>query len=316
MPNAALHFLLARQVLERWESSPIHAPFVSSAATRNAFLHGAVGPDMGYFPGADPLASHLAHHLRTGALCRALVREARTDPELAFAWGWVTHVLADVAVHPLVNDACGELLAGSRETPLWGDEVAAEHTAVEIGLDAAFHARSGAPRGDVLRPAFTPWGMRFVLRAYRRTYGASPRARALFRAHRRVALLSGPLALLRRVAARAVDARPGLLRRVARRAAAAPLAAISRALPAGSGARGLFAPVPPPAWLVAEVDEIVAGFADWFAGHHASGLVFLRDHCLDTGTAGAEEPVRARELLAGLHHRRPLPRPATGRAAA
>lgn len=301
MPNAALHFLLARQVLDGWMSEPIRAPFAPSAATRNAFLHGAIGPDMGFFPGADPLLSHLAHHVRTGALCRALVHQARTDEEQAFAWGWVTHVLADVAVHPLVNEACGELLAGRRDVPLWGPEVAATHTALEIGLDAVFQARHGGRMEGALRPAFTPHGMRFIARAYRRTYGAAPSPRALFEAHRRVCRLSGPLGVLRRFAVYALDPRPGALRSTGRAAAAAPLAAVSRCLPPGSAARGLFSPVRPPAWLVAEVEEIVAGFAEWFAGHYASGLVFLRDHCLDTGVVVAPDTAQAHDLLAALH---------------
>jgi hypothetical protein len=78
VPHAAVHFLLASRVLERWEAAPAAAPFEVDAATRNAFLHGSLGPDMGYFPGADPLLSRLAHYARTGALCRALVAEARS----------------------------------------------------------------------------------------------------------------------------------------------------------------------------------------------------------------------------------------------
>ena len=97
MPGPALHFLFAGSVYREWQAAPLAAPFEPGAATRNAFLHGSLGPDMGYFPGADPLLSELAHHARTGAFCRALVHEARTDPGRAFAWGWVTHVLADVA---------------------------------------------------------------------------------------------------------------------------------------------------------------------------------------------------------------------------
>ncbi len=300
MPNATLHFLLARRVFDGWTSMPIRAPFAPSAVTRNAFLHGAVGPDMGYFPGADPLISQRAHHLRTGALCRALVQQARTDEERAFAWGWVTHVLADVAVHPLVNEACGELLAGGRGVPLWGPEVAAMHSALEIGLDAVFQARHGEIEAE-LRPAFAPQGMRFIARAYQRTYGAAPSPRALFAAHRCVCRLSRPLGLLRRFAVHALDARPGAGRSTRRVAAAAPLAVLSSCLPSASSARGLFSPVRPQAWLISEVDEIVAGFGEWSTAHYASGLVFLRDHWLDTGAVGTCETARAQALLAALH---------------
>lgn len=142
MPGPALPFLLATIVYARWERTPVAAPFEPCPAVRSAFLHGSLGPDMGYFPGADPMLAELAHHARTGMFCRALVHEAETDLARAFAWGWVTHVLADVAVHPLVNDACGELLLG-RRTPLWGPDVATAHLRVETGSNRAVQDATG-----------------------------------------------------------------------------------------------------------------------------------------------------------------------------
>lgn len=296
MPGPALHYLLASRVYARWECSPVSAPFEPSAAVRGAFLHGSLGPDMGYFPGADPMLAELAHHARTGAFCRALVHEAETDLERAFAWGWVTHVLADVAVHPLVNDACGELLLG-RRTPLWGPEVAIAHLRVETGLDAAYHARHPDAARFRSLPPLAPGLFESVRRAYLRTFGAAPATDALLRAHRQVTLLLGPSARVRDLAARAVGG-PGP---AGGRVAGAVLAAMAQLSRPDSHAWGLFSPVRPSPWLLSETDEIVAGFADWFDSHYVSDLRFLRDHCLDTGECQDADRPCARHAIAALH---------------
>lgn len=270
MPHVALHLMLAERVLRRWDRAPLDAPFAPGPETRNAFRHGALGPDMGFFPGADATLSRLAHHARPASLTRALVAEARTHAERAFAWGWLTHVLADAAIHPLVNARCGELRHGDRARPVTSAEAEAEHVAVEMGLDAAVLAREPEIAGVRLAPAFTrPMEMRFVVRAYRAAYGASPCAGAVLDAHRRVCRVLPALSAVHRMA------------RVAGGGVA--LAALRAAMPAGSGARGLFSPAAPPAWLTAAVDDVVDGFEDWFAGHYRSGARFLRELDLDTG---------------------------------
>jgi hypothetical protein len=293
MPGPALHVLLAGSVYRGWQAAPITAPFEPGEGARTAFLHGALGPDMGYFPGADPLLAELAHHARTGAFCRALVDEAGSDVERAFAWGWVTHVLADVAVHPLINEACGELVLG-RRTPLWGEAVAVAHLRVETGLDAACHARHPELAAFQGLPALDAGVFDAVRRAYGRTYGAAPAAGALVRAHRQVARLLEPHARIRGVAARAVSG--GRFCRATLRTAAL-------LSPRDSHAWGLFSPVRPAAWLVREVDGIAEGFADWFQAHYASGLRFLRDHCLDTGEVHDSDPSCARAAIDALHAR-------------
>lgn len=295
MPGPALHHLLAGDLHARWEAAPLHAPFAPSAETRAALLHGALGPDMGYFPGADPLLSELAHHARTGAFCRALVAEAETDAERAFAWGWVTHVLADIAVHPLVNDACGELLLG-RRTPLWGPAVSAAHMRVETGLDAAVHARHPARSAVRALPPLDPAVLAGMRRAYLRTFGAAPPAEALVDAHRSVTRLLGPSARLRGLAVRAAGGS---------RLARAGLRTCALLSARGSHAEGLFSPLAPAAWLMDEVEGIVEGFADWFGAHYGSDLRFLRDHCLDSGEPHDGDPPCARAAIAALHARVP-----------
>src|SRR5688500_15063891 len=133
MPGITLHFLLANRVLDRWRSagpgsaggkSPDErAPFDPHCPRDcNAFLHGALGPDFGYMPGGHRLLSELAHRVRTGELAGRLIRSARTSLERAFAWGWLTHVLADRQIHPLIGRGVGELVHGCRRTFVAGSD--------------------------------------------------------------------------------------------------------------------------------------------------------------------------------------------------
>src|SRR5206468_3532319 len=123
MPGCGVHFLLAARLLATWERGGGHAPFpAGDPAARNAFLDGCNAPDMGYFPGGQPLLTDFCHYLRSADLARELVGRARSPAESAFAWGWVTHVLADAAIHPLVNLAAGELLTGTRQPRSYADD--------------------------------------------------------------------------------------------------------------------------------------------------------------------------------------------------
>jgi hypothetical protein len=47
------------------------------------------------------------HHRRTGQFSRALIANASTDPQRAYALGWLSHVTADVVGHAYVNQAVG-----------------------------------------------------------------------------------------------------------------------------------------------------------------------------------------------------------------
>ena len=96
MPGVTLHFLVAQRILDRWRIRDATAPFdLDRPDAVNAFFHGSIGPDLGFFPGGARILSDLAHCVRTGALTNDLVRHARTPVERAYAWGWMSHVLAD-----------------------------------------------------------------------------------------------------------------------------------------------------------------------------------------------------------------------------
>jgi hypothetical protein len=149
MPGVALHFVLADRVLNRWRTD--HGaeapPFdVADPSVLNAFYHGAVGPDLGYFPGGYQVLSDLAHCVRPAHLVRQLLCFARTDRQRAFALGWMTHVLADQTIHPVIGRAVGELLHGRRDRFVDGSAHPIAHLRVENGLDAWFAERHPAWR--------------------------------------------------------------------------------------------------------------------------------------------------------------------------
>ena len=77
MPSVTLHLVLADRILERWLDVPQEAPFDPTNPTYvNAFHQGAIGPDLGYFPGGHKLLSELSHMVRSGDLTRSLARRA------------------------------------------------------------------------------------------------------------------------------------------------------------------------------------------------------------------------------------------------
>lgn len=167
MPGIIIHSILGAQILDRWRTGG--APFpVGDPAARAMFLAGCMGPDMGMFPGGEPLFSDLAHYVCSGQLSRALVRSARSDAEKAFAWGWATHVLADVLIHPLINIASGDARGSG---PLTYADDPGLHLAVEIGADGHQFARWQ----QLALPAFaSPVGVaEHVAGAFRTVYGST-----------------------------------------------------------------------------------------------------------------------------------------------
>lgn len=155
MPQPALHLLMGRQKLARWATTR-GAPFdIEDPAAVNAFLHGTLAPDMGNFPGGSSELAHAVHTERTGDVVRGLMRAAVTPAETAFAWGWLSHVLADVEIHPLVNASA---LRRSHDSTLR----LSEHVRVEVGMDVWFCCENPLLDGLRLRPAFDQRGYAFL----------------------------------------------------------------------------------------------------------------------------------------------------------
>lgn len=191
MPATAAHCLLAHRILAEWAVRG-DCPFPArDAVCVNAFLNGGLGPDMGLFSAPDALISDLAHYVRSADLCRTLLRHAEDGVQRAYAWGWASHVLADVQIHPLINRGVGELLTGdrSREIPFADDPVA--HIRVEMGLDVICFNQLESGRQSTFTVALDEHSIEFVDRAFAETYGEHVvRRAALLRAHRACARYS------------------------------------------------------------------------------------------------------------------------------
>lgn len=279
MPCATIHMLTAGRVMAEWRRTPSRAPFdAGDPDLLEHFLHGAMGPDMGFIPGVDRFVSELSHYVRTADLARTLVDAATTERERAYAWGWVTHVMTDVDVHPLVGRAVGERLRGDRSLRLDAAEDEEAHTALEVGLDMVFLSEDDLPRPPRM-PVFGERGVRFLARALGRTYDLEWDPRWLAAAHRRAVLSTAAWpATLELV--RAGRRRDGALRGWIGRAAL--LAASPFARP-GTSLAGLLRPVRPPRWLVDEVRRLADGFADRFHRHVEDDLAGLENRNLETG---------------------------------
>lgn len=71
---------------------------------------GAIAPDMGYYPFGSKLFTHLTHYVRPGDFVVALVNEAKSLNQYAFALGSLCHYHADVYGHPLGTNPSVALL--------------------------------------------------------------------------------------------------------------------------------------------------------------------------------------------------------------
>jgi hypothetical protein len=94
-----------------------------------AFAAGALAPDMGFFPGGPRRFSEAVHRSGSSDFMRVLKKKARNGIEIAFAAGWASHIYADCAVHPLINQwATARAKAGRGDKDLW-------HLRLEWGMD-------------------------------------------------------------------------------------------------------------------------------------------------------------------------------------
>lgn len=284
MPLPTVHYALARTALERWRLKPALAPFDPEAAgATNAYYHGSLGPDMGLFPGGVPRIAKLAHTVRTGELARTLVASAETDVERAFAWGWLTHVLADAAIHPLINAHARRLLESSGDGARDAEAMAAAHSRVELGLDVYCNTRDPHARRVRLRPCFRGADADFLAAAFLRVHGVAIPREQFLRSHRAVNAMANALMRLERLHAHAAPSR-----RVR------PLRPVLRAVRRGLTPRlsrlnaAFLHPLPPHRSLVRLLDEVSHGFWIAMRRHQLDDLAHLGNPDLE----GLREPVR------------------------
>lgn len=289
-----MHLLLAQRALDRWDRAPQRSPIaLDDLPARNAFLHGSLGPDMGLFPGADPLASWHIHRGGGSDVARRLV--AAADPVMrAFGWGWVTHVIADARIHPLVNDGGEALLRdpglnndGRPPTPA---QRLVAHIRVELGIEGWYAGRSGALRSTRLRHVFQRDSIEPLVDILRDTYAVPFESRPILAAHRGVPPFAAACVTLARLLA--ADLEQGGAGRAAERdflRLPGVRRLVSSMVETTSPAYGFLNPVRPPGGLVDRVHAACEAFTTELDSYVADGLAGLPNYDLNTGallTAG------------------------------
>jgi len=299
MPGIVLHTLLSERALFAWRLRPTVAPFdVSDRDQVALFFKGSIAPDMGYFPGGFPRLSTLAHDFRTADLARELVASAESAAERAFAWGWVSHVLADLLVHPFVEAACRP---GSEEGDERSDpavDLHVRHLRIELGLDARLLGRDGGSVLRAWRNLRTGPGPGFVSSAFRAVHGGevSPAevARSDLAITRFVPLLLRYTNLVA-TGARVTGATAGWL--------PGPAAATRSLLGSATQLPFAAAPLSPSPQLLRFTHRALRQFPPLFHHHHDTGLELLENRNLGTGLplpepCGAREAAQARMPVA------------------
>lgn len=317
MPHVAVHLDLAERVLADWRDHPARAPVDPHApGVRNALLSGAIAPDAGFNPGADRLLSDLAHRVRTARWPEAVLERGETEAERAYGWGWLTHVLADAALHPLVNRAAAEMLGRDRilsdMAQRWG------HARAELAMDTRLHARDSGLARIRLRPVFGRRSRGRLQEAFEVVYGPGVTGATILRAHRLTSLSVGVQLVAGRAHA-AADRGGSVGGRVARLGVGVVEALGRRGLPDPHFLRAYIDRDPPPAWLATRFDAYPEELIERLGMVVRGGTGTLADHDLGTGHVIDEcRPGRwARRALDTLAERTgaPVALPARDRAA-
>lgn len=294
--------LLAARVADEWSRYPDTAPFdpFDPEAT-NALFHGANAPDMGRYPGGDEVISEVVHRLRTGRLARALIAAARSDVERAFAWGWLTHVLADGELHPAVNRMAAASL-GWDGAVVRTPEQQIGHVRVELGLDSEYVRQYPFLARLRLRNALTAHSVEFIHSAFLDTYGVHFDTGAILRSHRAVVRCHSRVRPQRRLPPR----RGGSPRAAPAMLAVHPVLRVARWVSvarSASPAAGFLDPIVPNAELMRHVDAFTGELPRIIRHCQATRLATLPDLDLETGaveqpaspTPGAAAALRALE---------------------
>ncbi len=99
---------------------------------------GSVVQDIGYYPFGNHVFSDLTHYVRTGDFVQAMIADAQTLNEYAFALGALSHYISDINGHPYINLAVGieyPKLASQFGPAVPYDVDHKAHLKVEFGFD-------------------------------------------------------------------------------------------------------------------------------------------------------------------------------------
>ncbi len=153
-PSARGYSVLTHEAIvdSLWDPGParigfkrlILKKFPETSADRLIVAHGyayggCIIQDVGYYPFGSKLFSDLVHYVRSGDFVEALIANAQSPDEYAFALGALAHYAADNDGHPIaINKAVPmmypKLRAQYGDTVTYADNPAA-HVKVEFGFD-------------------------------------------------------------------------------------------------------------------------------------------------------------------------------------
>ena len=116
-------------------------------AARAFAYGGSVIQDLGYFPFGSRRFTNIVHYVRSGDFVEALIREAQSPEELAFALGGLAHYACDYFGHPLAVNRVVPLMYPKLRAE-FGDRVLyahspARHLMVEFAFDVLQVAGNG-----------------------------------------------------------------------------------------------------------------------------------------------------------------------------
>jgi hypothetical protein len=140
---------------------------------------GSVIQDLGYYPFGNKFFSNLVHYVRSGDFVEALIRDARTIDELAFALGALAHYANDTRGHPEAVNVTVPVVFPKLERKFGKTVTYAQaprqHVIVEFSFDIV-HAVGGAFLPDTYK-RFIGFRVATPLleRAFRATYGLEMR---------------------------------------------------------------------------------------------------------------------------------------------
>jgi len=124
------HLLIGSEILEKQK--------FFSQKDSGCFLLGCCFPDAAYWPGENSQHSDLFHYLLAGDIPKILYENTENDSWKAFALGWLCHLHADFALHPLINKYAAQYKYDSKykDQIVTFEENPQIHAFIENGLDS------------------------------------------------------------------------------------------------------------------------------------------------------------------------------------
>jgi hypothetical protein len=132
-------------------------------------------PDLGYFPLGNHLFSDLLHYVRTGDFVSALMAEASTPQEYAFALGALAHYEVDSIGHPEATNRAVAIIYPDLEQEHGTSVTYADSPSAHLATEFRFDVLQVARRGEI--PGLFQHSIDFkvphqaLARAFRETYG-------------------------------------------------------------------------------------------------------------------------------------------------